>query len=109
MGHILFVIMHLGAAIFMGVGLLIITIPLHLIYGVINARQSASLAADDPALQVRCPACRETVRHDASLCKHCGSALVPTELRKKPPEERYGLAIAIVTLVLMVAAAKACT
>jgi hypothetical protein len=109
MGHILFVILHLGAAIFMGAGLLIITIPLHLIYGVIHARQSASQAADDPALQVRCPACRETVRYDASLCKHCGSTLAPTELRKPLPEERYGLAIAIATLVLMVAAAKACT
>lgn len=109
MGHILFVIVHLGTAIFVGAGLLIITIPLHLIYGVIHARQSASQAADDPAMQVRCPACREPVRHDASLCKHCGSALVPTELRKPLPEERYGLAIAIATLVLMVAAAKACT
>lgn len=109
MGHILFVIVHLGTAIFVGAGLLIITIPLHLIYGVINARQSARQAADDPALQVRCPACREAVRYDAIRCKHCGGTLVPVELPKQLPEERYGLAIAIATLVLMVAAAKACT
>lgn len=109
MGHVLFVILHLGAAVFLGAGLLIITIPLHLIYGVLQARQSASAAADDSATQVRCPACREPVRYDASLCKHCGSALTPTELPKKLPEERYGVAIAIGTLVLMVAAAKACT
>lgn len=109
MGHALFVILHLSAAIFLGAGLLVITIPLHLIYGVLQARHGASSAADESAFQVRCPACRELVRHDASLCKHCGSALTPTEPPKQRPEERYGLAIAIATLAIMVAAAKACT
>lgn len=109
MGQILFVILHLGAVVFLGAGLLIITIPLHLIYGVLQARHSASTAAAESAAQVRCPACRELVRHDASLCKHCGSTLQPVALPTPRPEERYGLAIAIATLVVMVAAAKACT
>ena len=26
---------------------------------------------------VRCPDCRELVRHDARKCKHCGTALIP--------------------------------
>ena len=26
---------------------------------------------------VRCPDCRELVRHDANKCKHCGTMLVP--------------------------------
>jgi RNA polymerase subunit RPABC4/transcription elongation factor Spt4 len=109
MGHALFIALHLVAAFFVGLVLLFITIPMHLIYGVLRARHRAAGLIDNPATQVRCPACRELVRHDASLCKHCGSALQPVALPTPLPEERYGLAIAIATLVLMVAAAKACT
>jgi hypothetical protein len=32
----------------------------------------------DPKLEVRCPACREIVRRDAIICKHCRSTLTPT-------------------------------
>lgn len=30
-----------------------------------------------PETHVRCPDCRELVRHDARKCKHCGTALIP--------------------------------
>lgn len=30
-----------------------------------------------PQSHVKCPDCRELVRHDARKCKHCGTALVP--------------------------------
>ncbi len=30
-----------------------------------------------PETHVRCPDCRELVRHDARKCKHCGTALMP--------------------------------
>lgn len=33
--------------------------------------------APDPETHVRCPDCKELVRHDAIKCKHCGSALTP--------------------------------
>lgn len=33
-----------------------------------------------PETHVRCPACRELVRADASKCKHCGTTLVPRQI-----------------------------
>lgn len=30
-----------------------------------------------PETHVRCPDCRELVRNDARVCKHCGTKLVP--------------------------------
>ena len=30
-----------------------------------------------PDTHVRCPDCRELVRHDAKKCKHCATALIP--------------------------------
>ena len=33
--------------------------------------------APNPKTPVRCPDCRELVRHDATKCKHCGTALIP--------------------------------
>lgn len=44
---------------------------------------SAGLPKDEtgavitPETHVRCPDCRELVRHDARKCKHCGTALMP--------------------------------
>ena len=106
MGHAIFLALHLGAILF-GAVLLVVTIPLHLSYAVLRGRQTG--AAHDQAPQVHCPACRELVRHDATLCKHCGTVLTPTPLRQPLFEERYGIAIAIGTLIVMGLAAKACT
>lgn len=84
MGHMLFIGMHLVAALFLSVVWLLLTLPLHLIYGVIagnasraRARERAAQHAD--ASQIRCPECRELVRHDARKCKHCGATLTPPE------------------------------
>lgn len=33
--------------------------------------------AADPETEVRCPECRDLVRHDARKCKHCGGTLIP--------------------------------
>ena len=44
-----------------------------------NTRKPDAADKDEPTPQthVRCPECRELVRHDARKCKHCGCALIP--------------------------------
>lgn len=42
-----------------------------------DKRRPASTDAVSPGTHVRCPECRELVRHDAIKCKHCGCKLVP--------------------------------
>jgi len=32
-----------------------------------------------PESHVRCPECKELVRKDAKVCKHCGTKLIPEE------------------------------
>jgi len=52
-----------------------------LIVGVLMRLASRTPKADpeapNPKTHVRCPDCRELVRHDATKCKHCGAALIP--------------------------------
>lgn len=76
MGHALFMILHVIALIF-GAVLLFVTIPLHLIYAV--NRRSAKRTPDAPSARTHnhCPACREWVLKGASVCRFCGSKLVP--------------------------------
>lgn len=77
MGHLLFIVMHLMAALIFA-WLLFLTIPLHLIYAATKSRGSRPSAdSPGPDTHVRCPDCRELVRMDAIKCKHCGTALVP--------------------------------
>ncbi len=81
MGHLLFVLLHLGLLLFVPIAL-VVTIPLHLIYGAVRgSRPKPSPDAPSPSTHVRCPDCRELVRRDATVCKHCGIKLVP-----QPPE-----------------------
>ena len=75
MGNLFFWVLHILALIF-GVAGLFLTIPLHLIYSVMKARYAGE-PAPTPKTHVRCPACRELVRNDASKCKHCGVGLKP--------------------------------
>jgi hypothetical protein len=77
MGHLLFLVIHIVVLVFAPVGLLL-TIPLHLIYG---AAASKKVDRDAPnwRTHVRCPDCKEFVRRDAVTCKHCGIALVPMD------------------------------
>jgi hypothetical protein len=81
MGHVLFILLHL-VAVFFGLFLLFLTIPLHLIYAVLSGRSSTpapapAVDAPRPETHVRCPECRELVRRDARKCKHCGTGLTP--------------------------------
>lgn len=52
-------------------------------WGVIALKKNTSKSADpetpNPATHVRCPECRELIRADAKLCKHCGTRLSPIE------------------------------
>jgi hypothetical protein len=85
-GHILFVVLHLIALLF-GAWALVITIPLHLIYGAVSGnkpapRLTADPEAPSPLTHVRCPDCRELVRADAVKCKHCGTALVAADMQR---------------------------
>jgi hypothetical protein len=72
MAHALFLILHLAGVLFAWV-LLFVTVPLHLIYLLLQKQRPRPT----PASHVICPQCRELVRKDARLCKHCGTRLIP--------------------------------
>lgn len=81
MGHVVFIVLHVLAIMF-GLVALVITVPLHLIYGAVrNRRQPASASADAPSpfTHVRCTECKEFVLGEAVKCKHCGATLTPQE------------------------------
>lgn len=79
-GHFLFVMLHIIAVAVAGIGLLFLTIPMHLIYGVIASRGSGGSAKPQYVTHVRCHACSEYVLREANKCKHCGEALTPQPL-----------------------------
>lgn len=77
MGHIVFILLHLAALLFAAVGLFI-TIPLHIIYAIQEEKSvAAKRERPTPETHVRCPDCKELVRKDANVCKHCHAKLVP--------------------------------
>lgn len=73
MGHFIFLILHILAALFFIVGL-VVTIPLHLIYAVMAGNREAK---PNRWTHVKCPDCKELVLREATICKHCGCKLVP--------------------------------
>lgn len=75
MGHFIFVALHL-IGIMLGLWMLIITIPAHLIYSATRSNKPAA-SHPTPDTHVRCPDCRELVLREARVCKHCGCKLVP--------------------------------
>ena len=76
-GHAIFWLLHIVAVLF-GVVWLVITIPAHLIYcAVVSRGRVAESEVVTDRTHTRCPKCRELVRVDASLCKHCHTALEP--------------------------------
>lgn len=75
MAHFIFILLHIAAVLF-GFVFLIVTIPAHLIYSAIAGRTTAS-GAPTPETHVLCPDCKELVRKEARVCKHCGCSLVP--------------------------------
>jgi cytochrome c oxidase assembly factor CtaG len=70
-------VLHVIAFLFAAV-LLFITIPAHLIYIAVKAKKRDP-SAPNPFTHVRCPDCKELVRKEATVCKHCGCKLVPQE------------------------------
>ena len=63
-----------------------------------NSPYAAQLLNDriTPETHVRCPDCKELVRHDAIRCKHCGVGLTPaapvaTPLQSRPVPQPLGL------------------
>lgn len=77
MGHLLFLVIHIVVLAVAPVGLLL-TIPLHLIYGA-AASKKQDRDAPNWRTHVRCPDCKELVRREATRCRHCGISLEPTE------------------------------
>lgn len=77
MGHLVFMLLHAVALLF-AAWLLLVTIPAHLIYSAVASRRDdASSQRPTPDTHVLCPDCREPVRKDARVCKHCGCRLIP--------------------------------
>lgn len=79
MGHLVFIVLH-GIAFLFATGLLFFTIPGHLIYSALASRRDdAPEGRPTPDTHVVCPDCRELVRKDARVCKHCGCRLTPQD------------------------------
>jgi hypothetical protein len=79
MGHLLLVILHVVAA-FAFWPALFVTVPLHLVYGVMSARsdaadEAASRARDAAELLRPCPKCAELIQRAAVVCRHCGASV----------------------------------
>lgn len=78
MGTIMFIILHLIAIMF-GAVWLMLTIPLHMIYGVLERRyRQQEGEKPTPRTHVRCPDCAELIMRQARICKHCGCKLKPS-------------------------------
>lgn len=76
MAHFIFLVLHIVAVVFVWPGL-IVTIPAHLIYAAVSGQGPDQRDQPKPDTHVRCPDCRELVRKDAVVCKHCGCKLIP--------------------------------
>jgi len=76
MGHLILLFLHAIALVFFPLALFV-TLPLHLIYSASGSGRTRDPEAPHPDTHVRCPACRELVRKDAKICKHCGVGLIP--------------------------------
>ena len=90
MGHLIFIVLHFIAFLF-GLVFLIITIPLHLIYAILQGKS-------DRSLKRKCPYCAEMVKVEAIVCKHCGKDLDKLE----PAPKESGVAVKQPKLVLLI-------
>jgi|LakMenEpi03Aug12_release.lakeMendotaPanAssembly.Ray.scaffolds.fasta_scaffold359378_2 hypothetical protein len=57
----------------------IVAVPIYLI-----VRKPLLASTPTPETHLRCPDCRELVRKDAKICKHCHCKLVPAEDSAQP-------------------------
>jgi hypothetical protein len=74
--HVLFILLHLGALLFLPIALWL-TLPLHILAGVFGGRSAPAVDRITARTHRQCPDCREPVLRDASKCKHCGTRLIP--------------------------------
>jgi hypothetical protein len=84
MGHVVFLLLHIGAVLLAPI-VLVITIPLHLIYGAVRSgrRPVRDPNAPTPETHVRCPDCQELVHMEARRCRFCGVTLIPASEQKR--------------------------
>lgn len=71
----MFWVLHIAAVLFY-LPALFLTIPLHIITSMMAGR-TVETEAPTPETHVRCPDCKELVRKDARICKHCRATLNP--------------------------------
>lgn len=87
MGHLVLLAIHGAAALFFWPALFV-TIPGHLVYGVMAGNASArereeeARAAQDAQLRA-CPKCAEKIQRAAAVCRFCGTEVAP--LPPTPP------------------------
>ncbi len=91
-----------GAGLTLAAGLLLVGILLRLS----TRRPQPDPDTPSASTHVRCPECRELVRHDASKCKHCGATLTPGPTPSASPRSQGSwikivLAGALAGLVLL--------
>lgn len=87
MGHLVLLAIHGAAALFFWPALFV-TIPGHLVYGVMasgaSAREREREARTTADAQLRaCPKCAEQIQRAASVCRFCGAEVAP--LPPAPP------------------------
>jgi hypothetical protein len=85
MGHLALLVIHGCAALFFWPALFL-TVPAHLVYGVMagnaTARDRERDAAEAAEAQLRpCPACAEKIQRAATVCRFCGIAVAPLPAR----------------------------
>ncbi len=76
MGHLIFLLLHFGVFLF-ATPWLILTVPLHLIFAAVSNKSKNESV--NRFSHIRCPECRELVRKDARLCRHCHTELIPSD------------------------------